>query len=307
MSDFVDRLERALLTAGARAPVSRTRRVHTLGGGTLLMASSAAVTAAVVAVVIIVAAGGHASPRLPGQHTSRPNGLVAPTVKIAPACQVRTGRNHRTVLPPLVMSPAAPAASLLNELALLRRPATHADRINARTVNRSPYEVLRIYWRYIRVVNGVQDTRLALIPATVCSIPSSTAVTPRDVLLMQILGPKFATPPPTIYVGTADEIRNGPALPGLDDATKHHAWLQATVVPDGVATVTMQFTPPFNRHYVRTVSVHGNTGLAFPLPAYTPTTTIWYGVDGRRLRTFVNKVALKYDQCLAKHHHNCNG
>ena len=69
----------------------------------------------------------------------------------------------------------------------------------------------------------------------------------------------------------------------------------------------MQFTPPFHSWYTRTVTIHDNIGIAFPLQAYTPTITTWYAPDGHVLKHFVDRSQLRYDQCL-RHHHGkgCN-
>lgn len=69
----------------------------------------------------------------------------------------------------------------------------------------------------------------------------------------------------------------------------------------------MQFTPPFMHHYSVTVTIHDNVGIAVRKPNYTPTIVSWYAPGGQLLRTFVDRTALQYDQCLAKHRKNCIG
>jgi len=121
-----------------------------------------------------------------------------------------------------------------------------------------------------------------------------------------VLGPKFAANarhPASILVGTAQQIADTATTPGLD--ADNRAWMQATVVPDGVARVKMQFTPPFRPFYTRTLTVHDNIAASFPLPAYTPTTTTWYAADGHVIHRFVDHTALRYDTCLRHHHKNC--
>lgn len=76
-------------------------------------------------------------------------------------------------------------------------------------------------------------------------------------------------------------------------------------MPDGVTRVVMQFTPPFLHHYTVTMTIHENIGIAVRKPDYTPTTVSWYASDGHRIKTFVDRETLRYDNCLAKHQKDC--
>jgi hypothetical protein len=101
-------------------------------------------------------------------------------------------------------------------------------------------------------------------------------------------------------VGTAADIEAAQANPGVDTASPR-GWLQATVVPDGVARVVMHFTPPFLHRYTVTTSIQDNVGIAILKPDYTPTSVRWYSANGTLLRTYIDRQDLNYDTCLAHH------
>ncbi len=94
------------------------------------------------------------------------------------------------------------------------------------------------------------------------------------------------------------------ALPGLD--TTNGQWIQADIVPDGVAKVVMHFTPPFLHHDSATTTIHDNIGMVVRRPDYAPTSVSWYAADGHLIHTFVNKQDLRYATCLAHHRKSCN-
>ena len=194
-------------------------------------------------------------------------------------------------------------------LGLLRRPASAADRVDLRRFNRGPWETITLYVRYIRVRSGQRHARIAILPATICNLPTTIPppkrlrVAPTQVLLMLVLsnpGPSR----PTILVGTASDIRSAEANPGLDTVSPR-GWLQATVVPDGVARVVMHFTPPFLHHYTVSMVIHANVGIVVRKADYAPTTVSWYAADGHLMRKYVDWAALRYDNCLAKHKRKC--
>jgi hypothetical protein len=253
--------------------------------------------------------GNRRSPTAPAHHV--PLSPYVGTVPLAaPDCTFKHTR-ERTILPPLVQSNDAPNSSLVSLLGLLRQPATAADYVNIRLLDRWPYQVLAVYMRYIRVLSGPDGARIAILPARICGSPgvappgTRTYLAPHDVLLMQVLSnPK--TFRPTVYVGTAADISNRPADPSLVNAPPRHGQLQATVVPDGVARVVLRFTPPFRSHYAVTLQIHDNVGIASPLPGYPPTITTWYAASGKVIRTFTNRQMLRYDNCLARHAKNCS-
>jgi hypothetical protein len=192
------------------------------------------------------------------------------------------------MLPPLVKSNAAPSGSLINEAAVLRRPATAADRIDLQSLDRFPNDVLAIYARYVRVIVGPRAVRIAIVPARVCTTPVSgsnlvypPAQTPRDVLLMQVLSnPRSFRP--TVYIGSASEITGGQAIASLANARPRQTTLQVTVVPDGVARVVFRY--PGHRPSAATAVVHDNVGIANPTPQYQPTSIIWDSAPGTVIR-----------------------
>jgi hypothetical protein len=315
MSDYVDRLERELLSAGRNSYQRRVAGRRTRGT-TFALLGSAMVTAAVIAVIILTGvlstASHSARPTDPGRlPTVRGPRLGGPTTtRAVGAC--RTGKATKGVSPPpLRYSSASPSGALLHELAVLRS-STYAAQLRRSTFNPSPWDAIRVYTRYVRAVSAPADSQIVLIPAIVCALPISNlqgvqAFAPHEVLLMQVLGPKFANNgrhPGTILVGSAQQIAHQPVLPGLD--ADNRAWMQTTVVPDGVARVEMHFTPPFRPFYTRTLAVHNNVAAAFPLPAYTPTTTTWYDAAGHVVHRFVDHTALRYETCLRHHRKNCS-
>ncbi|MEA2146427.1 MAG: hypothetical protein QOG59_2014, partial [Solirubrobacteraceae bacterium] len=105
------------------------------------------------------------------------------------------------------------------------------------------------------------------------------------VLLMQVL----SRPPsnrPTVYAGTAADIRTGSANPSLGDLQPPQTTLQATIVPNGVARVV--FSYPGQRPSSATATIRGNVGIANPVPPLTPSTTTWYAKNGSVIRSFTS-------------------
>lgn len=318
MSDYLDRLEHELLAAGRRyrlgasASSSRRRRPLRKLAGTVSVFLSLGVTIAVVAVVIATGLINGSSDKSLAHHghtnPTAPLGLVSPKVSVAPACRAR----HSTYgLPPLAKSDAAPGQALGSILSIARQPTGGDGLAGVGSFDRAPVRVLRVFTRYVRIVDGEKGTRLAFFPAIICNetdfgpaghLPQRVRIAPAQAIVMVVL----SNPPPrtAILVGTASTIRNGPALPGLD-LPNNRGWIQATVVPDGVARVVMHFTPPFLHHYTATTAIHDNIGIVVRKPDYTPTTVSWYAADGHLIHTFVDHKDLRYEQCLAKHHTNC--
>jgi hypothetical protein len=218
----------------------------------------------------------------------------------------------RTQRPPgLATDDAAPGAQLRSILSIARRPATGPGLSGVGSFDPATPPVLSVFARYIRIVKGERGTRLAFFPALVCGQTQSGPLTspstivrvrPEQAMVMVVLS--NPQPHPDVLVGTAATIRSGPALPGLD-LPKSHGWIQATVVPDGVARVVMHFTPPFLHHYTATATVHDNIGIIVRKPDYTPTTVAWYAADGHLIRRFVNRSEIHLDECLAHHRANC--
>jgi hypothetical protein len=253
-------------------------------------------------VILTVAGTRTASDRNPGVHNN-----AGPTIA-ASACELRHAASG---LPPLVQTDVAPGSQLGSILSIARQPAADGGLAQVGPFDRDPVEVVAVFRRYIRIVNGERGTRLAFFPAIVCNrtesgpsfSPSATVrVNPEEAMVMVVL----SNPPPrtAILVGTAATIRSGAALPGLD-LPNSRGWIQATVVPDGVARVVMHFTPPFLHHYTAAAAIHNNIGIIVRKPDYTPTTVSWYAANGHLIHTFVDHKDLRYEQCLAKHHTNC--
>jgi hypothetical protein len=221
-------------------------------------------------------------------------------------------------LPPLIRSTAPPNQALLHELSLLRASSSAVDNASLGSWDRYPPLIATVYERYVRVVSGPKHVKLAFLPVTYCTsseVESSGPSAPGGVfresleqgLVMLVLSNPGEHPP--VLVGTAQQIKQGPALAGLDiDPNKQgytQAWLQAIVVPDGVSRVVMEFTPPFLHHYSNTIQIRSNVGIVVRRPDYTPTTVLWYAASGRLIKKFVDQQQLDYDNCLAAHEKTC--
>jgi hypothetical protein len=282
--------------------------------------ASAAITAIVAGVIITSglkhrslagsarAAHGAVKPAGPSGPHARPVSFI---VTRAPACRLFPGGYGRRT-PALVKSQASPGSELTSMLGLLRDPTAASDLAALGPFGRygAGVGILRIYTRYIRVFNGQRDTRVAFFPATVCNQtqtskprarPIRIRIAPLQALVMVVLSNPL--PHGAILVGGAATIADGPADPGLDVPG---GWLQATVVPDGVARVVMRFTPPFLHHYTVAMTIRDNVGIAVRNPDYFPTTVKWYAPNGHLIRTFVDRQDLRYENCLAKHKRNCH-
>ena len=274
-----------------------------------LRAVLAGAVAVAVAAVIIGCGSNHEASRTAGNHqlSSPAHPLQPPRVSAAPACRAKMV-NGRLVPPPLVETDAPASNALLSMLGSLRRPPSAADHIDLHRLNRYPYDVITIYSRYVRVYTGERGSRIAILPATICSLPVATPLTghvhlqPTQVLVMQVLSNPL--PRPIELVGTAADIGSAQANPGTRTATGES--LQATVVPDGVARVVMDFTPPFLHHYSVTMTIHDNVGIAVRRPDYAPTSVAWYDNAGHLIKTYTDRPALQYDDCLAQHKKNCS-
>ena len=312
MSDYLERLERELLAAGRRAqalsarqPRSGRRLLAHLTGATPVVLS-VAVTIAIIAVVVATGALGGT----PGKTAQQGRHIYVgePSVSRARACRPR---HTPSGLPPLVDSSASPGPALQSILTLAREPGNGTGVASLGAFDRDPVGVLTVYRRYIRIVAGEKGTKLAFFPAVVCNQvqtspagrnPPRMRIAPAEAIVMLVLSNPGLHP--AILAGTPATILNGPADPGLD-LPDQRGWIQATVVPDGVARVVMHFTPPFLHHYTVTMMIQHNIGVAVRKPDYTPTTVYWYAADGHLIKTFIDRKALRYDNCLAKHEKNC--
>ena len=167
----------------------------------------------------------------------------------------------------------------------------------------------------MRVFDGPKGVKLAYLPVSYCTetalrgsgsnpLGSVGRVTLQQTLVMLVLSNPGEHPP--VLVGTAQQIKHGPALAGLDLAHQP-GWVQTIVVPDGVARVVMRFTPPFLHHYSNTVQIHSNVGIVVRRPDYMPTTIIWYAADGHLIKRFVFRKDIALDNCLAHHRKDCIG
>lgn len=317
MSNYLDRLESELLTAGRRhharqAPSTRARRRAWRVTGIVPVIVSLAVTGLVVAVVLsagLIHGGSHSTPAQHGHGTVKPVPTAPVQVKVtaSPACRLR---GPHASLPPVAMSDGAPSPPLSSILSMAREPAGTDGTAAIRGFNRAPLNVLTVFRRFIRIVNGERGERVAFFPAVFCAQtdlgsafpPTHIRITAEQGIIML---PLDETPKTTaLTVSTPSLIRSGFALPGLDSTNGQ--WIQGVVVPDGVAKVVMHFTPPFLHHYSATAVIHDNVGIVVRRPDYTPTTVSWYAADGHLIRTFVDKRDLRYETCLAHHRKNCN-
>lgn len=268
------------------------------------------VVAALGVLVLLVTAG-----ILPATaHTTRavhaiPPAGSQPKVFTAPACRVR---HTRSGLPALGTSDATPDRTLGTILSIAPQPAAGKGLAAVGAFDREPIRVLTVFKRFVRIVAGQRNTRLAFLPTIICNetdftrpghlLPQRIVIAPEQAIVMVVL----SNPPPrtAILAGSASTIRNGPALPGLG-LPHQRGWIQATVVPDGVARVVMHFTPPFLHHYTATATIQNNIGIVVRKPDYTPTIVSWYAADGHLIHTFVNHRDLRYDQCLSRHRRRC--
>lgn len=196
-------------------------------------------------------------------------------------------------MPALVRSSASPGEALLSTLSGLRDPATAIDHTPLGSWDRYPYRIRTIFTRYVRIYDGPHKLQVAFFPTVNCTFSGFAGATDSGsiALMMHVLGN-----PATVFAGTAREIMHGHALPGIDvsDSDGDHptAWLQAIVVPNGVARVVMDFTPPNLHPYTNSIVIHRNVGLVVRRPPYSPTTVLWYGKSGRLLKTFHNPASI---------------
>jgi hypothetical protein len=231
-----------------------------------------------------------------GQHRASTAASAGPA-----ACQTKIV-GERDVLPPVVVTDAPPENALLSTLGTLRQPATAGDHIDLSGLDRWPFEIASEFEDYVRVVAGTHGARVAILPVSFCQypggLPSSNEPPPRlvEAVVMQILS--NPSPRPTLLVGTPSEIRSGATFSG---EFVSGVGLLATVVPDGVARVYMHFTPPFQRHYSVTETIHDNVGIARSGLPEAPTTIVWYDQSGHRIKTIIHRQEIALDNCLAHH------
>lgn len=312
MSTFLDRLEQELLVAGRRRQQAKRsrglsrRRTWLLAGVPVLI---------LAAVLVYVVAGSGSGQSVKTPLASIPSGYQYQTsvgkTKVVGSKQCVEMVGKRRVA--LANSDAAPDASLVSELSLLRGSAGSADIGALGNWDREQYPFVAVFANYVRVLVGPRNVRLAFFPAVFCNetvISQPTLANQRFVvrenleqaLFMIVLSNPGEHPP--VLVGTAQQIRTGPALAGLG-VEDGDAWVQAIVVPDSVARVVMKFTPPFLHHYSNTVTIESNVGIVVRRPSYTPTTVVWYGADGQVIKTFVFHREIAYGNCLREHKQHC--
>lgn len=270
-----------------------------------------AIVAIAVLAYVIAGLGTGAAGRVPvvdftanASDTTAQNG----TIIASPACH-KLLRGRR--LAPLIRSDDAPDRALLSELSMLREVSTPLDEKSLGRWDRYPLLVSTIFQRYIRVFNGPEGVRVAYVPVSLCGQlepPGASRGTVHETLhqglIMLVLSNPGEHPP--VLVGSAQQIKHGPALAGLD-LSHQPGWVQTIVVPDGVSKVVMKFTPPFLHHYSNTVQIQSNVGIVVRRPSYEPTTVLWYAADGRIIKKFVNRKEIATDNCLAHHRKDCFG
>lgn len=232
----------------------------------------------------------------------------------SPACISMARGGH---LPALIHSDAAPDAALVSELSLLRGTSTALPAGSLGSWDRFPLLIGTIFKRYVRVFDAPEHVRIAFAAVTYCDEAQAAPSSPthpggviRETLEQGLVMFGLSNPGehPPVLVGTAQQIKHGPALAGLDVSNRQgfqRAWVQTIVVPDGVTKVVMKFTPPFLHHYSNTVQVRSNVAIVVRRPDYTPTTVLWYGANGRLIKKFVDHQALALDKCLAAHKKTC--
>lgn len=227
------------------------------------------------------------------------------------ACTDFVGTGH---VPALKRSAAAPDKGLLDELSMLRGTTTPFDRTSPNRLDWYPPVIETVFDRYVRIVNGPDHVRLAFVPAAYCNQTGPSTFKPGSIVretLEQglLMFPLSNTGKPSpVVVGTAAQIKRGPGMAGTGVDIKGDsslASLEAVVVPDGVSKVVMKFTPPFLHHHTNTVQIQSNVGIVVRRPAYTPTTVLWYGANGRLIKKFVDRKQIAYDNCLAAHKKGC--
>jgi hypothetical protein len=308
VNDQDPRSDAALLRA--KSATAAWRRLPRLSGIVPVIASLAA-TALVVAVVLGTGLIHGSSHSVTGQHghglgTPVPGTPIQPKVTTAPACRLR-GSPPR--YEPLVMSDGAPSAQLRSILSMARVLAPGDGAAAIRGFDRAPLNVQTVFRRFIWVVDGERGVRVAFFPAVFCRQtdfgagfpPARIRIAPvQGIVMVPLQGHPLVT---AVSVSTAALIRSGFALPGLDRIVG--GWIQAVIVPDGVAKVIMHFTPPFLHHYSAAVVIHHNIGIVVRRPDYTPTSVSWYAADGHLIRTFVDAHDQRVDNCLAAHRKNC--
>jgi hypothetical protein len=286
MSDYADRLERALLDAGRRS-YERPRR------GVLTMFASAAVTAAVVAIVFVTGVFGHGGatttpPPAAGTVGNSPTTTIPATggLVASPACHEHRAGN-RIVLPPLRFSSGKPNAHLLGELAGLRAPATAADHIDRDTFDRTVDTTLSIFTRYVRTVDGPDGTRITLIPSVACNQAlRNKPGTVVQTMVMQVSGPRFLrdSHPTTVIVGDWHYIASGLAFATVGSTNR--GWLQIAVEPDRVAKVFLQLSYLDRPVITRTLEPRNNVITVFPTPPGGAKDGRLYDAGGKVIKGF---------------------
>jgi hypothetical protein len=239
------------------------------GGEMLVAAAAIAVVAAVVWVALGVGVRHHAANRAPVTSGVSPAELAA--------CRAAVSGS---ALPPLIQTNAPPEHELLALLGLLRQPQTRSDRVNLRTLDRLPWDVVTVYRRYTRVIAGPERTLIELIPAVICLPPAAVHLgtrvraMPESVLAMRVLGDSATHP--TLVLGTVTDIRTGHAIAGAVSQSWPRSVLEVAVVPDRVARVSMTFSP----HTQVTMAIHDDVGTAVVRSSQPPFRIRWYDRHG---------------------------
>ena len=314
MSDRFDRLERVVVSARRRhqarpaSPAVLRSRLPRRRGPVPVIASLAVITSVVAVVFGAGLIRGGSSSSI-GHHAQRtPTTLPRPTdtkVTSVGACRQPAGRP-----PPLLMSDAAPEPELAGILSIAREPASGDAATAIQGFDRYPLGVLAVFRRFIRIVNGERGVRVAFFPVVFCQQtasgrgfpPPRIRIAPAQAIVMLPLQGPLKTL--AVEASTPSVILDGSALPGLG-RPDNGGWIQSVIVPDDVAKVVMQFTPPFLHHYTVTATVRGNVAVVVRKPDYMPTIVRWYAADGHLLHTYVDWRDLRYENCLAHHRKRC--
>ena len=329
MTGYQD-LEGQLLDAIAQRASRRQHR-----GATVVLLASGALVVAVAAFAVI--ALGHRKPPAPGPtagatpppHASQGdvksvNAAIAATLRHNAACRPA----HSGKWTGATISQGAPSAQLLSELAVLRRPATPADRLPARFYSNgrlllAPF-ASGIYVRYIRRARVVNGVSYYVIPAARFGWPPASvkALARCNAQEEQALRREVAAAPPAkraairSYAETllaqmrAERANTAPHEgiwefawgPGAGEGTgglsaqmlakrgtlDSEGRVVHGIVPDGVASVTLEYPG----QPALTVNAADNVFVA-TLPrgdgGKFPPKVVWRSASGRVIRTVISR------------------
>ena len=261
------------------------------GHGWLSVAAAAGVAIAVVAVVLIghrrPAATAPSAPPVPSvQAIHTPAGPPEPNVPAAQAKLMHEAQKSVVAHDPACSAsrqlpatiPGSPPASLSSILGVLRRPATAADALPRGTFQSWPPGV---YVNAIRRLLSVDGATLYIVPTAgpwLRAVPSRCLREQNAALARELDGsPQHARS----CGGNAGALQHGwLGLTGVSGPRGGTVWF--TLVPDGVAKVTLDFGGA-QRDVTLTVTNNGWGTLQGNLQSLKR--TVWRSADGAVIRT----------------------